>query len=469
MQDKSTSEKIMQVNPEEVSKNTKHPPGLYVLFLTEMWERFSYYGMRALLILYLTTEMVRGGLGIDTGMASQIYGWYAGLTYITPLIGGYISDKYLGQRKAIVLGSTIMALGQFALFAQQSKIFLYLGLLLLIIGTGFFKPNISTLVGKLYPDGDKRKDSAFTIFYMGINIGSFLAPIVCGTLAEDVLATQVAGKIIHYGFRYGFLAAAIGIILSEVIFMTLTPKYLGNIGKAPSKKQEVKGEKNKSENKPLTAQEKRKTAVIFILTTFVIFFWTGFEQAGSSLTIYTRDFVNRNVGGKELAVSWFQSLNPFFVVTLAPIMSKLWLKLADRPKGDLSIPVKMGLGMISLGTGFILMVGAVLQRGNAGNDVTVKASILWLIGPYFFQTLGELCLSPIGLSMVSKLAPVKLASLLMGVWLSSNGVANILAGYIASFTSNLGHLAIFGGIAVVSITCGLILIGLSKKLQAMME
>ncbi|WP_125153537.1 peptide MFS transporter [Clostridium rectalis] len=466
MQVKNNEDEMMhKIEKNEASKE-KHPPGLYMLFLTEMWERFSYYGMRALLILYLTTEFVRGGLAFDPATAALIYGWYTGLTYITPLIGGYISDRFLGQRKAIVVGATIMALGQFALFAQQTKTFLFIGLFLLVIGNGFFKPNISTLVGKLYSDGDKRKDSAFTIFYMGINVGAFLAPLVCGTLAENIFAVKKAGEIMQYGFKYGFLAAGIGMILSQIIFMALSQKYLGDIGKHTVV--DSNGKLKEDNNKPLTLQEKKRTAVIIIITLFVIVFWTGFEQAGSSLTIYTKDFINRDIFGKELAVSWFQSLNPFFIVSLGPIMSILWLKLANRPEGDLSIPKKMSLGMILLGVGFLLMVGAVLQRGNAGDDVTVKANMIWLVGTYFFHTLGELCLSPIGLSMVSKIAPPKYASLLMGVWLSSNGIANILAGYLASYVGSLGALSIFGGIACISILCGLILYSLRNKIEAMM-
>lgn len=452
----------------EESSKVKHPPGLYMLFFTEMWERFSYYGMRALLVMYLTTTLIQGGLGFSKQSAALLYGWFTGLVYLTPVIGGYLSDKYLGQRKAITIGGITMALGQFTLFAMHSKTGLYLGLLLLIIGNGFFKPNISTLVGKLYTDGDGRRDGAFTIFYMGINVGAFLAPLVCGTLAENIFATKEGAEIIHYGFRYGFLAAGIGMVIGQILFNTLSQKYLGDIGKAPVVNAKS-GEHKQANNAPLTKKEKERTAVIFILAAFVVFFWAGFEQAGSSLTIYTQDFINRNVGSFEVPVSWFQSLNPFFIVALAPIISKLWISLSKRPQGDLKTPVKMAWGLILLGLGFILMVGAVLERGGAGDDVTVKANMLWLIGAYLLHTLGELFLSPVGLSMVSSIAPVKLASFLMGVWLMSSFVANIVGGYIASYTETLGHLQIFGGIAVVVIICGCILLTLRKKLVAMME
>ncbi len=451
----------------------KHPPGLYLLFFTEMWERFSYYGMRALLVMYLTTELVRGGLGFSAQSATLLYGYFTGFVYFTPLIGGWLSDKYLGQRKAITIGGITMALGQLTLFAGQSKTFLYLGLFLLIIGNGFFKPNISTLVGKLYPDGDKRRDGAFTIFYMGINVGAFLAPLVCGTLAEGIFAQKQGDVIMHYGFKYGFLAAAMGMILGQILFNALSNKFLGDIGKYPVSQQKTNDKNNnknsEASNAPLTKKEKERTAVIFILAAFVVVFWAGFEQAGSSLTIYTQDFINRNAFGTEIPVSWFQSLNPVLIVILAPIVAKIWTKLANSKRGDLPTPVKMAFGMILLGLGFLLMVGACLQRGDAGNDVTVKASMIWLVGTYFLHTLGELCLSPVGLSMVSKMAPPKLASLLMGVWLMASFFANIVGGYIASYVEKLGHIQVFGTIAGAVIFCGLILLTLRKKLISMME
>lgn len=465
--EQTNNEMTNEVSESKTGK-IKHPPGLYLLFFTEMWERFSYYGMRALLVMYLTTELVRGGLGVDKVSAVKMYGTFTALVYLTPIIGGYISDRYIGQRKAITIGGIIIALGQFTLFSNQSITALYIGLFLLIMGNGFFKPNISTLVGHLYPDGDKRRDAAFTIFYMGINLGSFFAPLICGTLAENIMATKEAGEIIHYGFRYGFLAAGVGMIIGQILFNLLSDKYLGDIGKRVVGKTKNTVDK-KVVDRPLTKQEKHRTIVICILAAFVIVFWTGFEQAGSSLTIYTQDYVNRNVSGWEMPVSWFQSLNPLFIVLFGIPVSKLWIKLANREKGDLGIPAKMALGMIMLGVGFLLMVGAVMQRGGDVTDPAIKANMLWLVGAYFLHTMGELCLSPVGLSMVSSLAPAKFASFLMGVWLCSQFVANEIAGIVAAYTETLGHLQIFGGIAVISIVIGLILLALNKKLVAMME
>ncbi|SFD02217.1 peptide MFS transporter [Clostridium uliginosum] len=466
---------LRQTNGEmtnEVSENKtskmKHPPGLYLLFFTEMWERFSYYGMRALLVLYLTTEFVRGGLGVDKASALNMYGTFASLVFLTPIVGGYISDRYIGQRKAITIGGIIIAIGQFVLFSNQSMTALYLGLFLLIIGNGFFKPNISTLVGHLYPEGDKRKDAAFTIFYMGINVGSFISPLICGTLAEKIMVTKQAGEIIHYGFRYGFLVAGIGMVIGQILFNLLSDRYLGDIGKTAVGKAKNIVDKE-TVNRPLTKQEKNRTIVICILAAFVIIFWTGFEQAGSSLTIYAQDYINRQVGVWEMPVSWFQSLNPLFIILMGIPISKLWIKLANREKGDLSIPTKMAIGLIMLGVGFLLMVGAVMQRGGNVTDTAVKANMLWLVGAYYLNTIAELCLSPVGLSMVSSLAPAKLASFLMGVWLLSSFVGNKIAGCVAAYTETLGHLEIFGGIAVISIVIGLILLTLNKRLVAMMK
>ena len=445
------------------NKKLKHPPGLYLLFLTEMWERFSYYGMRSLLILYLTATFVQGGLGFDVSTGAMIYGLYTGFTYFTPIIGGYLADKYLGQKLAIIIGGTVMALGNLALFGLSGKTGLFIGLGALIIGNGFFKPNISTVVGQLYDNGDKRKDSAFTIFYMGINIGSLIAPIICGLLAENIFAHKINGVIVQYGFKYGFLAAAIGMVIGQVVFVIFAPKYLGHVGgrKIVSKTEKV-------EKKPLTKQEKKRTLAILILAMFVVFFWAGFEQAGSSLTMFAEKLTDRHIFGTTVPVTFFQSINPIFVLLLSPIFAKIWFTLANRRQGDLKIPTKMALGMVTLGIGFLVMVFATMSIGSSENPV-MKASMWWLVMTYFFNTVGELCLSPIGLSMVSKIAPVKLASLLMGAWLASSGVASILGGFIASNLDAFGATEIFAIISGVSIVLGLVLFFLSPKISKMME
>lgn len=426
--------------------NRKHPKGLTLLFMTEMWERFSYYGMRALLVLYLTQAVTSGGLGFSEENATMLYGLFTGLVYITPLIGGWLSDNYLGQRKAITIGGITMMCGQFCLASAAEETCLYIGLLLLVIGNGFFKPNISVLVGDLYEPNDPRKDSAFTIFYMGINVGAFFAPLVCGYLG------------MHYGYRMGFLVAGVGMLLGQLMFNTLGQKYLGNIGKKP-----VSVVKDSTTSGALTREEKDRSWVIIIMVLFCVFFWAGFEQAGSSLTLYTDKYINRNVFGFEIPTSWFQSVNPLFIVLLAPLFSMMWGWLNKRGK-EPSVPLKMGMGMILLGIGFVLMVLACLQRGGNNADETIKANLLFLVGAYMLHTFGELCLSPIGLSMVTKLSPVKLASLMMGVWFMSSFIANIAGGFIASYASKMGAMSIFAVIAVVSIVLGLLLMSMNKFL-----
>ena len=444
-----------------------HPPALYMLFFTEMWERFSYYGMRGILILYLTKQWVEGGLAIDPKEASLIYGFFTGFVYFTPLIGGWLADKFLGQRKAITIGGLTMMLGQFALFAMNTHMGLYIGLLLLIIGNGLFKPNISTLVGRLYPANDPRRDAAFSIFYMGINLGAFLAPLVIGLFAEDMFAVRnEAGEIITYGYKYGFLIAGLGMLLGQITFNGLAQKYLGDLGRKPAHQEAASAEEAAAQNRALTHEEKQRMSVIFILTAFVVFFWAGFEQAGSSLSLYTDSFIDRKIGDWEMPTSWFQSVNPLFIVALAPLFAMFWTsKLGSK----FTTPVKMGLGMILLGIGFFFMLGAVAERGGENPDVTVKASLMWLMMTYLIHTIGELALSPVGLSVVTKLAPVKFASLMMGVWLLSSFLANIIGGFVAASVESMGAFAIFATISGFVIFLGLIMILLKGPILRMMH
>ncbi|AQY22458.1 Di-/tripeptide transporter [Riemerella anatipestifer] len=442
-----------------------------------MWERFSYYGMRAILIYYLTKTYLQGGLSIDPAQASLIYGYFTGFVYFTPLIGGWLADKFLGQRLSITIGGVLMMLGQFTLFAINTHFGLYIGLLLLIIGNGFFKPNISVLVGNLYEEGDERRDSAFSIFYMGINLGALIAPLVIGVLTDDIFAKKdAAGEIMSYGYKYGFLAAGLGMLLGQVLFNTLAQKYLGNIGKKPKKQIEVEKEveviKEEIENgDELKKVEKQRVSVIFILFLFAVFFWAGFEQAGSSIALYTDNYIDRNVnipfiGNYTIPASWFQSVNPFFIVALAPLFAMFWSSKLGK---KLSTPVKMGLGMVILGIGFWFMLGAVSERGGDIADPTIKASLWWLVMTYFVHTVGELCLSPVGLSVVTKLAPVRLASVLMAVWLLSSSVANFLGGYIAAYVEKMGAGQVFTYISGFVIACGLLLLLLSKPISKMMH
>ena len=460
---------------EVVQQKKGHPKGLYLLFFTEMWERFSYYGMRAILILYLTKKFIEGGLGMDEKYAMLLYGYFTGFVYFTPLIGGWLADRYLGKRLAVTIGGITMMLGQFTLFGLNSTTGLYIGLLLLIIGNGFFKPNISTLVGGLYKDGDSRRDAAFTIFYMGINLGAMIAPLVIGVVTDNMFATTNEDGSIAYGYRYGFLVSGIGMLLGQVIFNLLGTKYLGDLGTKPvgavSDTEVAKVQKsiNPETGKELDEKdEKQRISVIFILLIFAVFFWAGFEQAGSSLSLYTDKYIDRSIGSFEIPTSWFQSVNPLFIVTLAPLFTLFWASPIGR---RLTTPVKMGVGMIILGVGFLFMIGAVAERSANGDvdDVNNKAALMWLIMTYLLHTIGELCISPVGLSVVTKLSPPKLASVLMAVWMLSSFFANIVGGYIASYVETMGAGEVFTYIAGFVSVCGVLLILLNKVILKLMH
>lgn len=545
-----------------------HPRGLYTLFGAEAWERFSYYGMRALLVLYLTQK-----IKLDREHALEIYGLYTGLVYLTPLLGGYLADKVLGRRKAVLIGGIVMALGQLALMSPS---LLYLALGLLIAGNGFFKPNISTMVGGLYREGDTRRDGAFTIFYMGINLGALWSPLICGTLGEKV------------AFAAGFGSAALGMTLGLVQF-AMGQKHLGDTGLPPGReaKKEVVGDPPYRSAEVTAkaillqtrdyidvviwtvgtcalvwgvlfawnfvgpawgaapgfvkglfglaaigavffqlfrgsnAQEAQQIVVIIVLCAFNIFFWMGFEQAGGTMTLFAAEQTERNVGGigmiliaafvfacaynfrrstkteasgqalwvsltvmfgllglaalgmgaydlatgqtTNIPASQFQAINPLIIVALAPTFSNLWDKL-DSGKYRTSTPTKMAIGMIILGFGFVvLFAGQKLATSSA-----TKASAAWLGAVYTIHTIGELCLSPIGLSMVTKLAPPRVSSLAMGLWLFSSAVANYLAGTLESMLTKV-EVPIYGFLAASSIGPAILLLALTPLLKKWMH
>ena len=452
-----------------------HPKGLYLLFFTEMWERFSYYGMRAIFTLFMANALL-----FDKSLSSIIYGNYTGLVYLTPLLGGYIADRYWGNRRSIFVGGILMATGQFFMFlsgsfytnTSLSATLMFVGLGFLIFGNGFFKPNISTMVGQLYPAGDKRVDSAFTIFYMGINLGAFIAPLICGGLGE----VYENGLIVPAAFKWGFLAACIGMIISIISFEIFKNKYIVTptgdpIGAKP--KQIVKEDTSDKSgmslkqigtwlffalslfvifkgilgmdvigafiytacivapasiitDKSLTKPEKEKIWVIFIIAFFVIFFWSAFEQAGASLTFFAQEQTDRHILGKEIPASFFQSINAVAIVICAPLFALLWTWLGKR-NAEPASPIKQSMGLMLLALGYL-----VIAMGVKDLDPSVKVSMFWLITLYSIHTFGELCLSPIGLSMVVKLAPIRFASLLMGVWFLSTATANKFAGDLSA-------------------------------------
>jgi POT family proton-dependent oligopeptide transporter len=472
-----------------------HPRGLFLLFATEMWERFSYYGMRALLVLYCVaaTTADNPGLGWNEPQALKLYAWYTGFVYLTPLIGGWLADNYLGQRKSIILGGLLMALGQFSLAAPlgsfgiappfelellglmfpAAPVSFYLGLGLLVIGNGFFKPNISTMVGDLYQQGDARRDGAFTIFYMGVNTGAFLAPLVCSTLGEDPA----------WGWRVGFFAAGVGMLLSVIIQLALARRFIGEVGVEPGAKRarQLAG----GRQHPLTQEERDRIRVIFVMFVFVMMFWAAFEQAGGLLNLFAHQYTDRSLGSFTVPTGWFQSLNPLFIVLFGPVLSVLWSRLGESGRNP-PTPVKMYIGLFLVAIGFAFLTVAVFQMQHSAG---MKAGMSWLVVAYLFHTLGELCISPVGLSMITKLAPLRLASLLMGVWFLINFFANTLAGYIGAFTENMGEhpamlslatgagvqpghaglLGIFGSITIVLVVFGALLWMVSGRLVAWMH
>jgi POT family proton-dependent oligopeptide transporter len=432
-----------------------HPKGLYFLFFTEMWERFSYYGMRAIFMLFMVKTLL-----LSDKEASEIYGSYTGLVYLTPLLGGYLCDRYLGNRRSIIIGGLLMALGQFFMFLSASAgaeggiALMWTGLTALIIGNGFFKPNISTMVGQLYPENDRRIDSAFTIFYMGINLGAFFSPLVCSSFGDA---------------KWGFLAACGGMLLGLVGFIALQKKFLiseqgqeiglpvkpldfkaiamiiGSIGIIffmLNFKQWFGAEHDIISyfiygsmiampviiltDKSLRRYELMRILVILILVFFVIFFWGAFEQAGASLTLFADRQTDRNVMGWEMPAAWFQSINPLAVITLAPLFTILWGFL-HKHRMEPSSPTKMAWGLALVAIGY-----AIIAIPVSGLAPGAKVSMWWLIALYVIHTMGELCLSPIGLSMVSKLAPLRLSSLLMGTWFLGNAAANKFAGTLSA-------------------------------------
>lgn len=417
----------------------KHPSGVAVLFFTEMWERFSYYGMRALLILYLVKV-----LKFEDKQAGSIYGAYTGFVYITPLLGGYIADKYMGYKKAIIIGGILMALGHLSLAIDRIEFF-FIGLGLLVSGNGFFKPNISTLLGRLYHNKIRLKDSGFTIFYMGINLGAFFGSWLCGFVGEN------------YSWHLGFGLAGFGMIIGLLIFK-FGFHTLGDGGTETFMPQK------QSFQEPLTKVEKDRIWVILILSAFSMFFWLAFEQAGSSISLFIDRHTERTIWGFTIPASVFQSINPLMILLLAPIFSRMWFYLISR-NSEPTTPIKFMYGFIFLGIGFgMLAIGALnIQDGS-------KASILWILSAFLFHTIGELFLSPVGLSMVTKLSPVKFGALFMGFWFLSTALSQFIAGFLSGEMSNFGSISSFFLIFVItSFGSAMLIMLLARKLSSMMH
>ncbi len=448
-----------------------HPRGLSTLFFTEMWERFSYYGLRPLLVLFMAAALQDGGFGFERAQASAIVGIYAACVYLASLPGGWVADRLLGLRRAIQYGAVLITAGHLCIglssFAR-GKLPFFLGLVLIVLGTGLLKPNISAIVGDLYPEGGARRDAGFSIFYMGINLGAFAGQLITGYLGEEV------------GWHWGFGAAGVGMLIGLVLYTLRAQKTLGTIGLHPTRHPDPAVQARQERNVKLTlavglgllalvivltaagvfsinplavgqymtyvlvgmavayflyifvaggltSDEKKRVAVIFVLFIFAAIFWAAFEQAPTSLNLFAKDFTRRTIGGFEVPATWFQSFNSLFIILLAPAFAALWVTLA-RNRGDLSSPAKFALGLFLAGLGFMLMIWAAnaVVRGGPGTLV----SSWWLIASYFLQTLGELCLSPVGLSSMTKLSPRKYVGQMMGIWFLATAVGNLIAGLV---------------------------------------
>jgi len=479
-----------------------HPRGLATLFFTEMWERFSYYGMRAILILFMTDQIAHGGLGFNDSKAGAVYGLYTAMVYLLCLGGGWMADRITGQRRAVLMGGILIACGEFSLVVPSGAAF-YLGLVLLMLGTGLLKGNVSTIVGQLYPKGDPRRDSGFSIFYMGINIGALISPIVCSYVGEKI------------SWRLGFGVAGLGMLLGLVQYV-LGGKYLGSAGLHPPGTGDPERDRRQKRNAMLAVstglgvfallgilgaagviaftattisdalgwgllgisavvfwwligsrdwspEERKRSAAVLVLFVASALFWASFEQAGSSLNLFAERSTNRYVLGWEFPAGWFQFVQPIFVVTLAPVFAWLWLALSRR-RAEPSSPAKFTLGLIFAGGAFAILVppATATLRG-------VQVSMWWLVGTYFLQTLGELSLSPVGLSAMTKLAPDRAAGFVMGIWFLSTSIGNWLAGKAASVYSSMPLPTLFGSVAGFTFAAALVLALLSKPTVRLMS
>lgn len=452
-----------------------HPAGLRTLFFTEMWERFSYYGLRPLLVLFMSAALIDGGFGLDRGQASAIVGIYAAFVYLASLPGGWVADRWLGLRRAIAAGAYLITFGHLSIGlsglagqGKAGKALFFLGLILIVLGTGLLKPNISAIVGDLYPEGGARRDAGFSIFYMGINVGAFLGQLVTGFLGEQV------------DWHVGFGAAGVGMLMGLIAFKIFGPRTLGDLGndieRHPDPVVQARRERNvkmvafgilaviaavfvmavagvfipdpQAIGTNMTAvligaaavffgyvfmfgglnrDERKRVLVILVLFIAAAIFWSAFEQAPTSLNLFARDFTDRMVGDFEIPATWFQSVNSFFIIVLAPVFAWIWVRLARGP-GDLSSPAKFSLGLAFAGVGFALMI--IAANKLVASDGQMLVSPMWLVGSYFFQTVGELCLSPVGLSSMTKLSPRKYLGQMMGIWFLATSVGNLIAGLV---------------------------------------
>jgi len=432
-----------------------HPRGLSTLFFTEMWERFSYYGMRAFLILYMTAPVAAGGLGFDVPRASSVYGTYTGSVWVTPILGGLVADRMLGAYRSVLLGGIVIALGHFTL-ALRALPFFYTGLALIVVGTGLLKPNATTLVGSLYDEQDARRDAGFSIFYMGINLGAFIGPLLAGGLAQKV------------DWHLGFACAGVGMTLGLIQYVLGRDRLRPAMERVASRVRgaaPVAGTPARAGGGAMlgfTPVEWGRIAAVVVFFVFAALFWAAYEQAASTLNLFVDRYADRTVLGWTVPSSWFVAIQPLFVILLSGVFAWLWVRLGPR---EPSTPAKFSLGLLFAGLSFVLLLpaGAIAQRGGG-----VLVSSLWLVGAYFLQVVGELCLSPVGNSAVTKLAPPRIVGMMMGVWFLSIGAGNKLAGWVAGLSASVPLTTLFGALAVATLGAALVLFLLLKPVRRLM-
>ncbi|MBP9946137.1 MAG: peptide MFS transporter, partial [Vicinamibacteria bacterium] len=404
-----------------------HPKGLSPLFFTEMWERFSYYGMRALLMLYMVAPEDAGGLAFSKEWAGTIYAFYTFSVYALSIPGGWVADRFVGYRKAVQLGGILIVLGQFGLASGPRPLF-YLGLVAIAFGTGLLKTNCTSLVGMLYGENDSRRDAGFSIYYMGINIGALIAPLILGFIAQDPAVVNAMGALglgTVNGWRVAFGLAGLAMVAGLVQY-TLRQGILGDVGLRAGARVTPQGDA--VAQVPLTHEERQRMWVVAILMLFIMAFFFVFEQAGTTLNLFAAEHTRNSVAGWDFPSSWFQSVNSTWLLLLAPVFSVMWVRLGDK---EPSSPVKFALGLLFVGVGMLLLVPPSLAYTA---EPSLRVAPWWLVGTYLMHTIGELCLSPVGLSTVSKLAPARYAGVMMGVFFFAIGAGNMLAGFAGGFS-----------------------------------
>lgn len=452
-----------------MDQKVKHPMGLWLANISIALQSYAGYAVSSILILFFTADISQNGLGLSVAKASAIIGLYQGINYMGSLIGGYISDKWLGIQKSLILGSFITACGYILLFFAKPNIAsVWSGLIVLVIAGAFFKGQISSLVGTLYDQDElSKKDAAYSIFYMFINIGSFFGPIIAGFISDKWFAKLTSdGEIAAYGYKYIFLMAAIAMFIVCFLLIVLSPKWLGEKGKYPVYDKENKSNKKSADN-ALTQVEKNRLKAMGVLFIFVVLFWTAWYQTSTSFTLLSNELVNRNLGSFVIPVPWLTSFNGILCVVLSPVLGSIWIKLSKSKHGDLSIPSKMGLGMLLTAAAFITVILGIKTLGGVF-DGSKQMNILFILLAYFLLTVGELCISPIGMAMFNKLAPQKYSSLAMGAWYMSFFFSNLISGKVAGFTETMGYTKIFVLITIVVSIFGVLLILMRKKLTELM-